>query len=276
MINNLYVPNKHLKLGIKIWKEMFGELAGSRELTWRFFVRNLSAKYKQSVLGYLWAIIMPFVAIGSFMFLNRAGIINIGKTDVPYPLFALIGLSVWQLFSVGIVSGCSSLLQAGSMIVKINFPRETLVFSSIAQSIFEFLIRFSLIISFFFIFKFSPSLGILLFPLALVPIIFLTLALSLILSLVEGVLRDTANIVSLLTTFLLFLTPVLYPATQKQSLFFRLNPLYPLISAPRDLIIYGHIKNPVAFFVVFVLAILLFLIFWRIFHLAETKIPERI
>jgi len=275
-MEQVYIPNKHLKLGIRIWREMFRELIHTRELTWRFFIRDLSAKYKQSVLGYLWAVIMPFIAIGSFMFLNRTGVINIGKTDVPYPLFALIGLSVWQIFSVGIISGCNSLVKAGGMISKINFPRETLVFSSIAQSIFEFLVRFSLIILFFFIFKFIPPWKILLFPLSLVPIIFLTLGLSLILSLVNSVFRDTANIVSLLATFLMFLTPVLYPTPDKQSLFFKLNPLSPSVNAPRDLIIYGYLKNPIDFFIVSVLSFLIFLISWRIFHLVETKIPERI
>jgi len=96
------------------------------------------------------------------------------------------------------------------------------------------------------------------------------------LSLVNGVLRDTANIVTLLTTFLMFLTPVLYPISAKKSVFFRLNPLSPLITAPRDLIVYGYIKAPGDFFVSSVLSFLLFFISWRIFYLAKSKIPERI
>lgn len=139
---NLYVPNKHLKLGIKIWAEMFQESIRSRELIWRLFIRNLSAKYKQTVLSYLWALILPFIAIGTFVFLNRAGILNIGSTDMPYPLFALIGISIWQLFSTGLISGTNSIVEAGGMISKINFPREVLVFSSIAQSVLSFLLFF--------------------------------------------------------------------------------------------------------------------------------------
>lgn len=273
---NSYIPNKHLKLGIKIWPEMFQELVKGRELIWRLFMRNLSAKYKQTVLSYLWALILPFIAIGTFMFLNRAGILNIGSTDIPYPLFALIGVSIWQLFSVGIISGTNSIVSAGGMISKINFPREVLVFSSIAQSIFEFLIKFVLIVIFFFIFRFIPSWEIIFFPLAIIPVLILTLGLSLVLSLVNGVLRDTANVVSLLTTFLMFLTPVLYPISTEKFLIFKLNPLSPLITAPRDLIVYGYIKEPVDFFVASVLSVLLFFISWRLFHLVETKIPERI
>ncbi|MBU1862202.1 MAG: ABC transporter permease [Candidatus Omnitrophica bacterium] len=272
----IYEPTKYLKLGIKIWPEMFSELIQSRELMWRLFMRDVFAKYKQSLFGYFWVLLLPFITIGTFIFLNRTGVLNISSTDVPYPLFALMGLTVWQLFSVGVVSGTNSIVSAGSMIVKINFPLEVLVFSSMAQTLFEFLIKFCLLIIFFFVFKFVPSWGILFFPLAVIPILILTVALSLILSLVNGVVRDTANAVALLATFLMFLNPVLYPLSPDKSILFRLNPLAPLINAPRDLIVYGYIQEPVDFFIASALSVLLFFVMWRVFHLVETKIPERL
>ncbi|MBN1493705.1 MAG: ABC transporter permease [Candidatus Omnitrophica bacterium] len=272
----IYEPNKYLKRGIKIWKDMFLELMESRELVWRLFVRNLSAKYRQSILGYVWFLLMPFIAIGTFMYLNRVGIVNIDTVDIPYPLFALIGLTIWQLFSTGIVSGTNSIVSAGSMVVKINFPRESLVFSSMAQGLFEFMVKSVLIVIFFFIFKVVPSPWGLLFPVAVLPIIILTVGLSLILSLVNGVLRDTANAVSLLTTFLMFLTPVLYPISATKSIYLKLNPLIPLVNTPRDLLVYGSIKEPVEFCVATIISVVVLLCAWRIFHLVETKIPERL
>jgi lipopolysaccharide transport system permease protein len=270
----LYEPHKYLKMGIRVWGEMFNELFHNAELINRLFLRNLAARYKQSVFGIVWVVITPFIAIGTFVVLNRIGIMNIGETDIPYPLFALIGLSVWQLFATGINSGCNSLVMAGDMITKINFPREVLVFSSIAQSVLEFFIKWGLIFTFFIWFKFIPAWSIIFFPLAVLPIVILTLGLSLILSLANGVIRDTANVVSLLTTFFMFLTPVLYPIPDDKYLF-RLNPLAALVSAPRDLIVYGYIKEPIDFISASALSVLVFLISWRIFHLVETKIPER-
>jgi len=271
-----YVPNKFIKAGIRIWPEMIGELIEYRELIHRLFIRNLSAKYKQAVLGYAWVLIMPFIAIGSFLYLQRLGVVNIGVTDVPYPLFALIGLSVWQLFSSGLNSGCNSLVESGNLMSKINFPREVLILSSMASSVFEFTVKCILIFISFFIFKFVPQWTILLFPLALLPIILLTIGLSFILSLVNGVLRDTANMISLLTTFLMLLTPVLYPVTDDSILFFKLNPLTSLVNGPRDLIIYGTIREPMDFIWVSIMSLLIFLVSWRIFHMVETKIPERL
>ena len=272
----IYEPNRQLKLGIKIWGEMFQELKDSRELIVRLFLRDLSAKYKQAVFGNLWQLIMPFVAIGTFMYLNRAGVINIGHTDLPYPLFALIGLSVWQLFSSGINAGCQSLVNAGDMIAKVNFPRESLVFSSMAQAVFEFIVKIFMIIFLFVFYRYLPPWQIIFFPLAVLPIMVLAVGLSLILSLVNGILRDTANLINLLTTFLMFLTPVLYPLTNKNFLLFKLNPLSALVSAPRDLIMYGRITQPLDFCLAAVVSFLSFFIFWRVFHIMETKIPEKI
>lgn len=271
-----YEPNKYTKLGIKIWGEMFRELVGAKELIWRLFVRDLSAKYKQTVLGYFWAVLMPFVAIGSFVLMKKAGVMNIGVTDVPYPLFALVGLTVWQLFATGVVAGCNSLVAASSMITKINFPLTALIFASIAQALFEFLIKMVLIVVLFVVFRFLPPWQAILFPLTLIPVLFLTLGLSFLLSLVNGVFRDTANAVSIITTFLMFLTPVLYPTAGKYALFFKLNPLTALVAGPRDLTLYGVMKEPFDFWFMAAISVLFFFIAWRIFFLVKTKLPERL
>lgn len=271
-----YEPNKSLKRGARIWIDMVKDLYLSRELIWRLFVRDWSARYKQAALGYVWALIMPFIAIGTFVFLNRTGILHIEKTQMPYPLFALIGLAVWQLFSTGVNAGCTSLTSASSMISKINFPLEALVFASVAQALFEFFIKCVLVAICLFVFQFAPAWTIIFFPIAVLPILVLTVGLSLLLSLINGIMRDTANIVTLLTTFLMFLTPVLYPVPTGAAFIFQLNPLSALISAPRDLIAVGRIQDPLGFWIGSTIAILVFLFSWRVFYLVKTKIPERL
>lgn len=272
----IYTPNYILKRGIYIWKDMFAELISSHELIWRLFIRDISAKYRQSILGYVWVLIIPFISIGAFVILNKSGIIHIAETDIPYPLFALIGISIWQIFSKGIAAGCNSLVAAGSMIGKINFPREVLVFASFGQALFEFMIKCILIVILCFVFQYKPHLEILFFPLFLIPIIILTIGLSLIFSLINGIFRDFGNSITYVLTFLMFLTPVLYPLKDSKNIFLILNPLSPLITAPRDLIIYGTINQPLEFFIASVLSVLVFFICWRIFHIAESMIAERI
>jgi len=278
MASNLYIPNKHLKLGIKIWPEMFQELIRNRGLIWRLFVRDFLARYKQTVLGITWAVIMPLLMVGTFIFLNRSGVINIGKTDVPYPIFALLGLSIWQLFATGLTTCTNSILQGGNMVVKINFPKESLVIAALAQSIFEFLVRIGLLVVIFAIYKIIPSWATLLLPLAFIPLILLTLGLGLFFALLNVLMRDIGNIVTLMTTFLLFLTPVLYPPPS--SGFFATlniyNPLSALVTGSRDLVIFGYMKEPLQFLVASLISLIIFLISWRFFHIVEARIAERV
>ncbi|MDD3089896.1 MAG: ABC transporter permease, partial [Candidatus Omnitrophica bacterium] len=204
----VYEPEKYVKMGIKVWPMMFRELFASGELIWRLFIRDWSARYRQSLLGYLWAVVPPVVAVATFVLRGKKGVVNISVKDVPYQIYALAGLAVWQLFATGVISGCGSLVNSGGMVNKINISLEALVLSSVAQAIPEFLIKCLLIAAAFPVFRFTPPLACLLFPLAVIPIYVLTAGLSLFLSLVNGVMRDTVNVVTLVTMFLMLLTPV--------------------------------------------------------------------
>ena len=221
---------------------------------------------------------MPLLMVGTFVFLNRSGVINIGKTDIPYPAFALLGLSIWQLFATGLTACTNSILQGGGMVVKINFPKESLVIAAFAQSVFEFLVRIGLLVVVFAIYKITPSWMTILLPLVLMPLVLLTLGLGLLLALLNAVMRDIAYVVTLLTSFLLFLTPVLYPAPSGGffSVLSILNPLSILVNSAREIVVFGYIKEPLQFTGASLFSFFIFLISWRIFHLAEVRMAERV
>jgi lipopolysaccharide transport system permease protein len=242
----LYCPGQNKGWQWRIWHEMFAELNGSRELIWRLFLRNFKAKYRQTALGFLWALIMPLLAVGAFVFLNQAGVLNIGKVDIPYPAYALLGLTVWNIFSGGLRACSNSIVAGGSMVVKISFPKEALVLSALGEALVETMVRFALTAFIFVIYKVVPAWTAVLFPLTLIPLLLFTLGFGFILSLLNAVLRDVANIVSLSTTFLLFVTPVLYPEPKAKffKTFMLFNPLAALISGPRDLVIKGYLTQP--------------------------------
>lgn len=101
-----YRPGQNSGWGYDVWHERFSELIDSHELIWWLFLRNFKAKYRQTVLGFQWALIMPLLAVGTFVFLNRAGILNIGKVDIPYPAYALLGLTIRHI-SAGGLGACS-------------------------------------------------------------------------------------------------------------------------------------------------------------------------
>ena len=164
------------------------------------------------------------------------------------------------------------------MVAKINFPKESLVIASLAQSFFEFIVRIGLLVVVFAIYGFMPFWTVIFFPFALIPLLLLTLGLGFIFALLNVLMRDISNIVNLATIFLLFLTPVLYPspATGIFASINSFNPLSILVTGARDLVIAGNLSNPIQFGVTGIISLLIFLISWRLFHLVEPRMAERV
>lgn len=274
-----YEPDNSLKRGyVSIFIEILTELKTNRWLTYQLFKRDFLAVYKQSFIGSFWALIIPLISVGAFIILNRSGIFNIGDINVPYPVYAILGMAFWQLFSTGLIASANSLIAAGTMITKINFSKKSLVIASLGRSIVSFLIQFILVIFLFVSYGIAPSIAILMIPIIIIPILFLTLGLGFIVSLVNGVVRDIGNILGLLLTFLMFLTPVLYakPRIGVLASASKYNPLYYLVSAPRDLVLTGTSSELSGFFIMSVISIIIFMVCLIIFHLTETKVAERI
>jgi lipopolysaccharide transport system permease protein len=274
-----YEPDNSIRHGfLSIFSGIYSELIYNRWLTQQLFIRDFRAMYKQSFIGVVWIFIMPIINVAIFAMLNRSGIFNVGAINVPYPLYALIGMAFWQLFSTGITGGGSSLTSAGDMITRINFSRKSLVISSIGRPILSFFIQFLLIALLFIFYCIVPAKTVFFAPLILIPIMFLTLGLAFFVSLLNAIMRDTSNFLSLVLQLLMFATPVLYAKPQKGLLqeITRYNPMYYFISAGRDLILIGNIVEMNGFIMSAIISGVLFVVSIVAFHLTETRIAERI
>jgi len=230
------------------------------------------------VFGYVWAVLPAIVTVATFSYLNSSRILPIGKTDIPYPVFVLLGMTVWQLFSTGLISSTQSLVAAGSLITKVNFSRDTLVMAAVGASLLDFLIRLVLIALLFLWFQVIPAWTVFLVPFALLPLVLMTLGFGYILALANGVFRDVGNALTQFMTFGMFLTPVVYPAPTEWPgvLINYLNPVSPFVIATRDLTTQGALTQPGGFVMGCAVGILSFLLGWRIFNLAMPRIVERI
>jgi lipopolysaccharide transport system permease protein len=274
-----YEPDNSLKKGyLRMFREIIDEIKKNRWLIYQLFRRDFFTTYSQSIFGILWAFIIPIVSVGTFVLLNASGLLVAGSISVPYPVYALLGLAFWQLFATGIVSSSTSLVKAGSMIVKINFSKKALVISSMGQTIVSFLIQLALALVFFAFYRTMPNIAILLIPALIIPIVLITLGLGLVLSILNAVIRDLGNLLPILVTFLLFLTPILYikPTTGILAQITMYNPLYYLVSVPRDIALTGATTAWIGFSVSSILSVILFVACLVAFHLTETRIAERI
>lgn len=274
-----YEPDNSLRKGYRsIFGEISNELKKNRWLIFQLFKRDFFTIYKQSFIGVLWAVIIPIVSVGTFIVLNQSGVFAIGDIDVPYPIYAVLGMAFWQLFSTGLIASSNSLVAAGSMITKINFSKKSLVIASTGQAIVSFLIQLFLIVILFVYYGFKPNIAILLIPITMIPMMLLTLGLGFILSILNGIMRDIGKIIAVLMTFLMFLTPVLYtkPTTGILATFTNYNPLYYLVSVPRELVLKGTISEWKGFLIASIASFIIFIMCLIVFHLTETRVAERI
>lgn len=275
----IYEPDRSIKQGyFTLWKENFQDLKENLWLIRQLFLRDFKGQYSQSLLGIVWAFILPLVTLSIFILLRNSGLFNVGAIEVPYAIYALLGLSFWQLFVTGIVQSTNSLVSAGSMIKKVNFPRETLIFSSLGNSLFSFTLQMIIVFILFGVYGFVPHWQFVLFPFMLIPIVLLTCGLGFIFSIINGIIRDLGRILGLGLTFLLFITPIAYelPEIGFVATLARINPLYYLSIAPRDIALTGTLNHPLGYFISCGLSIVIFFFCWMTFHLTETRIPERL
>lgn len=275
----IYEPNHILKAGIRVWPEMIRELLNSRELIWRFTIRDISARYKQSTLGILWSFLTPLVMMFTFVWVKGMNILPIKDTNMPYPSFIFLGQMVWLLFSHGVTITTNSLVEAGSLLTKTKFPREVLVLSKLGQTVFEFLIRIPLLFIIFFWVGFIPKPTIFLVPFILLPLLLMVTGLGFYVSIFNGIMRDISSLIGILMSIGMFATPVIYPPPVSWPLSFwvnYVNPVSAFVTASRDIVTTGHLTDPLSYVVSTIISVLLFFTGWRVFHLIEPKIAERI
>jgi lipopolysaccharide transport system permease protein len=274
-----YEPDNSIRRGyVSGLRDIGRELVRTRWLTYQLFKRDFLAMYKQAVIGFIWALVVPIIGMGTFLVLNQSGVLSLGDIGVPYPVYAILGLAYWQLFSTGIVACSNSLVNAGIMIKKINFSKKSLVIAAIGQSMIPFIVQMCFVIILFVYYGFAPSIAILLAPLFMIPIVLLTLGLGFLLSLLNGVVRDVGNIVPVVSTFLMFLTPVLYarPTSGFLATLTDVNPLYYMVSGARDIILTGGFDEWQGLLLSCGLSLFVFISCLIFFHLTEVRVAERI
>lgn len=274
----VYEPESTTVSSWRIWGTMVRNLGSSHELIWRLFMRNWSARYRQSWLGYTWAVIPTLGAALAFSFLSNKRVVVFGETPIPYVPYALWGLAVWQLF-VGIVMECSkSLLDAANMITRINFNKDALVFAAAGQALFDFLIRAMLVVAAFAIYRVTPAWTCWLAPIALLPVVLLGLGLGMLLAVTRIAGDDLANGLIMLIGMGMFATPVIYPPMQTwpYMILNYINPVTPALITSHDLLEVGTLSMPGAYACSSLISLLVFCISWRLFVLATPRIAERL
>jgi lipopolysaccharide transport system permease protein len=265
---------------MSVWqdcREMVTEQVTYRDLLYQMTKRDLTLRYKQTVLGFGWAIFMPLVntAVFSVIFM-RVAPIDVG---VPYPLFAFSGLLTWNFFASSLKFAIGSLTSNASLVSKVYFPREIFPFSAVIVCLIDFAVASVVLAAMMIWYRVPITPMILLLPVVVAVHILFTLGWALLISMGNLFFRDVKYLFEIFLTVWMFGTSVLFPVSLvggKMGMAMQLNPMTPIIDGYRAVLFHGASPFTDMFGLAVVVSILLFLAGWVTFHRAEFLFAENI
>jgi len=272
-----YTSASQLTEPARLFRNMVRDIALSRELAWRLLVRNLSARYRQTALGCLWAFLPPILSTAVFVFLRQRGYFTVAQTPVPYAVFLFAGLILWQVFCDAIGMPLRMVQQSHAILTKVNFPREALVIAGVGEVLFGFVIRFVLLLICLWWFNVGVSLSMFCVPMGVLVLIGLGVGLGLLLTPIGILYHDVGQGLPFILYLWMFLTPVLYPAPQFEptSLAWVLNPIGPILDTTRAWLLSIPPEHLAGFQGAAVLAVPTILLGWLLYRLALPILIER-
>jgi lipopolysaccharide transport system permease protein len=213
----------------------FHELWTYRELVLNFVIRDLTTRYKQTVLGVLWALIQPvFMMIVFTIFFGK--FMHAPTENCPYPIFAFVAVLVWQYTSTAVSRATNSLLGAGGLMKKVYFPKLTVPIASVALPMVDFCVGFGLFLLMMPFYGEVLTSRVFYLPIYLALMVATALGIGLWTSALHVKYRDIFHIVPFALQLWLFASPVAYSSSivpPHLKAFFNLNPLVGIIEGTR-------------------------------------------
>jgi lipopolysaccharide transport system permease protein len=221
-------------VGIDWW-----EMWSHRELLAFLVWRDVSVRYKQTVLGVAWAVLQPLImmAIFSIIFGRFA---SIPPEGFPYPVFVFAGLIPWMLFSQGLSQSALSLVNQQQLLTKVYFPRLFIPVAAACVFLVDLLVALTLYVPLLLYYGVTPSWGVIWLPPLILLTLVATLGFGLTLAALTVFYRDFKHIVPFLVQILMYVSPVIYPARlvgPRWGLILSLNPMFGIIDAYRSAIL---------------------------------------
>lgn len=211
------------------------ELWQYRELLLFLSWRNISIRYKQSLIGFGWAIFQPLVTMVVFTFVF-GNFLGVSSDGVPYAPFALAALVPWRYFSAVLIQGSNSLVQNAQLVTKVYFPRLILPLVSIIDALVDLMIAMVILLIVILAFGIVPTFKIILLPVFLALAIVTALSVTLWTAALNVRYRDIGQAIPFVVQVWMYLSPVVYSVSsipQNWRFVFRLNPMTTVIDGFR-------------------------------------------
>jgi len=213
-------------------KEELKELFKYRELLYMITYRDIKVRYKQSIMGFMWAILMPVLIVLSGVIVRYGYAV---ASHAPLKTADIAGVAVkalpWAFLVSSIRFACLSLISNKELVTKIYFPKEIFPIAAILASLFDFVVASAALVIFLLILRVGWSLYLTWVPALLVTMVLLAAGIGMIVSAAGLYFRDVKFIVEVFLTFGIFFTPVFYDASMfgEKGKWLLLNPMSPML-----------------------------------------------
>ncbi|TLZ44595.1 MAG: ABC transporter permease [Gammaproteobacteria bacterium] len=267
-------PRRANTASMNILREMVGEQIEYRELLASIARRDLMLRYKQTVMGFGWAIFMPVLntIIFSVIFMRVAPV----ETPVPYPIYAFCGLTAWNFFASTLRFALSSLTSNPSLVTKVYFPREIFPFAAVAVGLVDFAVASLVLFAMMAYYRIEIGWTVLLLPIVVLAQVILTAAVALLLAMGNLFYRDVKYLFEVVLSVAMFATSVVYPVDRVGGwlgALLALNPMTHILDAYRAVLLERQLPGP-AFAASAALGVAALALSWWRFHLAEYEFAE--
>lgn len=260
-------------------RNVLHDLPQAHELGLRLFKRNLKVLYRQSLLGFGWALFPPLATAVLWIFLRGNNVVSMGDTGVSYPVFVLTGTILWQILNEAIMAPLKEVNGNKAMLSKINIPRESLLLSGIYELFFNIAIKVLLLTILFVWFGQSIELSsLLLVPIGIFSIAIAGFSIGLALTPLGMLYHDINKGLSVLLPFLMYITPVVYPKPTGGTIgtIMQINPLATLLPVTRNWLTAQPVQDMHMFWIFTVAFFILFILSLVVYRIAMPIIIERI
>lgn len=180
-----------------------------RDLVYQLTVRNIKVRYKQTILGVLWAVLQPLLMTLVFAFTLRQLIPNAGG-GIPYPVFVLSGLLPWFFFQTAVTAAAGSVVSSEGLVTKVYFPRLAIPLSAIAAALVDLAISFAVLVGMMVIYGIAPTARLALLPLAVALLLASATGIGTLLAALTVSYRDFRHAVPFVLQAWMFATPTIF------------------------------------------------------------------
>ena len=261
------------------------DLLRYRGLLHSLTLRDLRVRYKQSWLGVGWAVVLPLsmMLVFSFVFTRAIDASSVLGLDIPYALYAYVGLVPWTFFAVSLGGSVNAMVANRNLVTKVYFPREVFPLSCMMSAFVDFCIAglvFIGLAAYFHlsgVYRFTLDTSMLFLPVVVVVQMMLTAGLGMILAMGNLFYRDVRQLFGAVIQLWMFVSCVVVPIPRDGSnlaMILSLNPMVAIIGAYRDCAIYGRLPEGGAFAYATVVAVVVLIGGWIIFRRSAHRFAE--